>query len=132
MNQSTDSITYGYANGKQVIGKIYIILLTCLVFIGFISNILSFLLMCRKAFLRMSISVYLMTLAIGDNASLLSGPLIHTIFRSKHGLNIDLTIHSLTLCKVLRFFVYFFPQMSAGCIMLVCIERLCVIMLPHR
>ncbi len=132
MNQSTEQFRNGDKDDKQIIGKTYIILLTFFVLIGVISNILSFLLMCRKTFRRMSISVYLMTLAIVDNALLISGPLIHTIFRSKHGLDMDLLTRNIHLCKILRFSVYFFAQMSAACIVLVSIERLFVIMLPHR
>ncbi len=94
--------------------------------IGFISNILSFLVMSRKHNRKLSTCVYMSIIAVSDNCVLCS---------SFHGwlwTNFDIHHHTPWICKVKIFISRLFGTFAAYEIVLMTLDRAIAVALPHK
>ena len=105
-----------------------ILLFSC----GFIGNTLVLVVMCNRRFEKTSTSIYLVVLAISDNLLLFSGPVTGVLLMSGLFPKFDIRTTKILVCYVLKFFLYWSRQLSSFCLMSITIERLVVILKPHR
>ena len=103
-----------------------------LVLVGFIGNTLILVVMSNRKFDRTSTSVYLSMLAICDNITLFCGPFSSSILNSDIFFLVDLETIHMSLCWISRFFIIWARHMSSWCLVLITVERMVVILKPHK
>ena len=124
VNESNKSIA--------AIRSIYVTLTIIIVSFGFVGNALILIVMCNKAFNKTSTSVYLSALAVSDSLMLFAGPLCVNVFRTDMSLKIDLRTIHLSTCWILKVLIYWARYFSSFCLASITVERLIVILKPHK
>ena len=114
------------------IRSIYVTLTIIIVSFGFVGNALILIVMCNKAFNKTSTSVYLSALAVSDSLMLFAGPLSVNVFRTNMSLKIDLRTIHLSICWILKILIYWARYFSSFCLASITVERLIVILKPHK
>ena len=137
MNNATfpgiqDSIRGGERESNKNGEIVYFTAVTFLVLVGFMGNSLILFVMSNRKFDRTNTSVYLSILAVCDNLTLFSGPFASSILNSDILFLVDLETVHISLCWILRFFIIWARHMSSWCLVLITVERMIVILKPHR
>ena len=112
--------------------RIFVFALTSIFCCGLIGNALVLVVMCNRRFEKTSTNIYLIVLAISDSLVLFSGPITGVILMSGVFPKFDIRIARILVCYVLKFFLYLARQLSSFCLMSITLERLIVILKPHR
>ena len=126
--------TFTTKNNEETedINIIFFVIMIVLVVVGFIGNNLILLTMCSKDFSHRSTSVYLVALSLSDTLSLFCGTFTVDILSSSFLLGVDIRDIHIVFCWLCEFFWYWAPQMSSWCLVAITVERLVVILKPHR
>ena len=127
-----DSIPGGETERNKNGEIVYLSAVTFLVLVGFLGNSLILVVMSNRKFDRTSTSVYLSILAVCDNLTLFSGPFASSILNSDILFLVDLETVHISLCWILRFFIIWARHMSSWCLVLITVERMIVILKPHK
>ena len=112
--------------------RIFVFALISIFCCGLIGNALVLVVMCNKIFEKTSTNIYLIVLAISDSLVLFSGPITGVIVMSGVFPKFDIRTARILVCYVLKFFLYWERQLSSFCRMSITLERLIVILKPHR
>ena len=128
------SRTFVNVSDKNVgtIRSIYVTLMMTIVSFGFVGNALILVVMCNKSFSKTSTSVYLSVLAVSDSLMLFAGPLAVNVFPTDMSLKIDLRTVHLSTCWILKFLIYWARYFSSFCLASITVERMIVILKPHK
>ena len=132
-NFSESTSETGFGQGFDTTEKrIYVFTLATVVGVGFLGNALILVAMCSKKFENTSTSIYLNALAVFDTLSLLSGPLAANVLPSDVSVHFDFRTVHLSSCYILRFLLYWSRHVSSVCLVSITVERLIVVIKPHR
>ena len=132
-NLSESTSEMGFGQGLEMTEKrIYVFTLATVVGIGFLGNALILVVMCSKKFENTSTSIYLNALAVFDTLSLLSGPFVANVLSSDVSVHFDFRTVHLSTCYILKFLIYWSRHLSSVCLVLITVERLIVVIKPHR
>ena len=138
MNNTTVTSHQGSINGGQVQGDdrkgkiVHFLAVTFLVLVGFMGNTLILVVMRNRKFDRTSTNVYLSILAICDNITLFCGSFSSRILNSDILFLVNLERVHIPLCWIWRFFIISARHMSSWCLVLITVERMIVILKPHK
>ncbi len=80
----------------------------------------------------MSTAVYLSALALADSADLLAGVVIQDVLASDISLGFDLRDAHIACCNLVEYVYFWAPQVSSWCLVAITLERLIVVIKPHR
>ena len=131
-NLSSHTFVNGSDKNVGTIRSIYITLMMTIVSFGFLGNALILVVMCNKSFSKTSTSVYLSVLAVSDSLMLFAGPLAVNVFPTDMSLKIDLRTVHLSTCWILKILIYWARYFSSFCLASITVERMIVILKPHR
>ena len=137
MNNTTVAVLQDSINGNETqIDRnwkiVHFSAVTFLVLVGFIGNTLILVVMSNSKFNKTSTSVYLSMLAICDNLTLFSGPFVSSIISSDILSQVNLETIHISLCWILRFLIVWARYTSSWCLVLITVERMIVILKPHK
>ena len=113
------SISFDYESLNSVYVRIYRIIPICFTLIGLAGNLISYVIYSRPCFQVSSAAFYLRSMAVIDSLALV-------IWTEMFYLNfgIDLKTSSSIACKVLAFFTYSVPAMSAWLVFALSVDRM--------
>ena len=106
------------------------VIVSSIVFLGFLGNTLILVVMCNRKVEKSSTGVYLCVLAVSDSLMLFSGPLNLNMLPKWFGIRLN-RVHIVS-CWILKFLLFWSRHLSAWCIVLITVERLIAILKPHR
>ena len=137
MNNTTSVFLQNLMNGSETQSArnwkiIHFSAVTFFVLVGFIGNTLILVVMSNQKFDRTSTSVYLSILAICDNLTLFSGEFVSSILNSDIFFQVNLERAHISLCWILRFLIVWARYTSSWCLVLITVERMVVILKPHK
>ncbi len=110
----------------------YFVVITIICFTGFFGNIMILVTKANKKFSKISTSVYLAVLAVSDIIIIFSGVFTVSVLASDIWLGFNLRSQSFAACIIIAFMLGSAPNISAWCIVAITVERLIVIIKPHR
>ena len=132
-NFSESTSETGFGQGFDTAEKrVYVFTLATVVTIGFLGNALILVVMCSRKFENTSTSIYLNVLAVCDTLSLLSGPFVANVLSSDVSVHFDLRTVHISSCYILKFLIYWSLHLSSVCLVSITVERLIVVIKPHR
>ena len=137
INNATFTVLQDSINGSEMQSIrnwkiVHLSAVTFFVLVGFIGNTLILVVMSNQKLDRTSTSVYLSILAICDNLTLFSGQFVSNILNSDLLFQVNLEIIHISLCWILRFLIVWARHTSSWCLVLITIERMIVILKPHK
>ena len=131
-NNTTNSLLDSRHILDQEWKRIFVFVLISIFCCGLIGNALVLVVMCNRRFEKSSTSIYLIVLAISDNSVLFLGPITGVMLMSGVFPKFDIRMTRILVCYVFKFFLYWARQLSSFCLMSITLERLIVILKPHR
>ncbi len=111
---------------------VYFVIITTLIPVGFLGNSLILLTMRNSKFSKTSTSIYLTVLSVTDSLTLFAGIFTLDSLTSRFSLGFNLRNVNAVSCVVLEFLYFWPPQTSSWCIVTITVERLIVLLKPHR
>ena len=112
------------------LGTAYFILKTLITILAIIGN--SLIIIVMRGFDRMSTSIYLSVLAVCDTLIMLAGPLVTDFLANKVILGKFITDLHILPCVLCNFILYWAAHVSSWCLVIITVERLVVILKPHK
>ncbi len=110
----------------------YFIVVTATITFGFTGNNLILVTLGNKSFRKMSTSIYLAALAVADNVCLISGVVTYDILTFHKTFSFDLRSYNVAGCLSCVYLLDWSVQTSSWMIVAITVERLVVIIKPHR
>ncbi len=106
---------------------------TVVVIVGFIGNgLVIYMAFACKKFRVLSTSVYLSALAFSDILQVFTGTFTLNVLASDLWIGFNLRAYSLGACVACEFIIYTVSKISSWCVVAITLERLFVILKPHK
>ncbi|ELU05186.1 hypothetical protein CAPTEDRAFT_140623, partial [Capitella teleta] len=100
-----------------------------IIVIGVFGNLLTISVMMSKTFRKSPSSIVLSALALADTGNLLTGLMRWWLL---YTFDLEVRLAGIVACKIHRFFVYFFGEISPAILVLMTVERFVSVYYPLR